>query len=458
MPKGYYNVGPLRTMLSKARTQKVDIAGIWNSEGTYLANGILTGINEALRPRLGIYGCPAVSFGMSNNDDSAVDSVVTYKYGSGGVQYYWHTLGNGSTWTAYKTERTSVNATQLDFFNWNGTEAVVAPNFPGHAPGALAGWACWEIVNVSGRANPIPITDSMTATFWGAEFTTGGGSIAMTFRRADGAYTIVSNFGGSTSYAGTDGTMKKTEATVAADSSRSSWGGMQLIATSLTGKIFNTWMRVSHGTKTNGVAITPFYSRTSMSMYDMYLAVMGFTQLSYEHFFDVLTAHQGSNMNNHCVIFDLYEGSNFYSEGSVDAGAPVPGTANSPLNYVWYVQQIVAQIQGYWINSGRPVTGIAFRVSASHPINHAATEAGVDTYRAALKTGLRFNNQEARVTVMDRKELTPLTGMVAAGDFVDSTHLTYAGYVRTEQECWKPLLGSSWRQGRARSRVVGGSR
>ena len=90
--------------------------------------------------------------------------------------------------------------------------------------------------------------------------------------------------------------------------------------------------------------------------------------------------------------------------------------------------------------------------------DHAATEAGVDTYRAALKTGMRFNNQEARVTVMDRKELTPLTGMVAAGDFVDSTHLTYAGYVRTEQECWKPLLGSSWRQGRARSRVVGGSR
>ena len=47
----HYNANPLRKMIRKAASRRIDIAGIWNSEGTYVSWGWETGLFLALWQR-----------------------------------------------------------------------------------------------------------------------------------------------------------------------------------------------------------------------------------------------------------------------------------------------------------------------------------------------------------------------------------------------------------------------
>jgi len=454
----YYNANPLRKMIRKAASRRIDIAGIWNSEGTYLGHGIETGLFQALWPRFACYGSTAMSFGASNNDDSAVDGVMGPNWGSGGVEYYMRSNGNGTTWTATKAERATPPTPVRDAFDVTALPANSwAPHWPMYTASSLAGWVAWQIERQTARANPIPIEEAITASFWGTEFTTGGGSMAVTVRRGEGAFTIAHNFG-TVSYAGTDGTVKKSEAAIAADSGRAAWGTLQFFAQTLTGDIFATWFRMARTNQTRGFALTPFYSRSSMSIYDMYAALIALPASSWNHLFDVLTNYQGADPADHCLIFDIYEGSNFAGEASVAAGAPQPADADHPDNYVWYLQQIIVHIRGLWALSNRSEDNLVFRVRCSHPINDGPTEAEVETFRAKLRA-LDFTSANYRnVTVCDMKNLKSLAAMVANGDFQDATHMTYGGYTRTEKKAMNALLNTGGGRSRNRGRLLAGVR
>jgi hypothetical protein len=427
------NPRPLEELLAKMRSQRVDIAGVYNSEGTYLGYGIETGLFNALWPQNQLYAAPAMSFAASHTDDTAVDSQIGPNYGQGGVEYYMTSNGNGTTWTAAKAERATAPAAQRAIFDVTSLPASsYAPHFPLHCAAGLAGWVAYQIMNYTTRPNPIDISAALTATFWGSEYTTSGGSMAVVVRRGEGAFTTVHNFG-TVSYAGTDGTTKKSEAAISADSGRASWGNVQFFAQTFTGKLFATWFRMCATNQTTGFAITPFFSRSSMSIYDMHESLVAFPEATWLHFFDVLTTYQGATLADHCAIFDIYEGSNFASESSVNAGAPDLSNASSPANYVWYVQEIVTLIQNYWVTSGRSASNIAFRVRASHPINDPFTESKVDQYRTALRN-MDFSTY-SRVTVCDMRRMRTNAMLMSATDSVDGTHLYFTGYIKTERDC-----------------------
>jgi hypothetical protein len=452
----YYNPAPVRNMLRLASSRRVDIAGIWNSEGTYLGHGIETGLFQALWPRFACYGTPMMSFGASSNDDTAVDSVIGPNWGGGGVEYYMRSNGNGTTWAAIKAERAAAPTPQRDIFDVTGLPASSwGPHYPLSCAAGLAGWVAYETVTQTARANPISIQNAMTVTFWGSEFTTGGGSMAVTVRERS-VFTVAHNFG-TVSYAGTDGVLKKSEASIAANSGRATWAGMQFFAQSLTGKLFTTWFRMSETNKAAGFCLHPLYSRSSMSAYDMYSAIIALPDSSWYHIFDALTAYQGSDLSRHLCLFDINEGANQAGEASVAAGAPQPADADHPDNLVWYMQQIVTHIEGLWELSGRSLSGLAFNLRVTHPINDDTAEAEQATYRAALRS-IDFDTYP-RVTVMDMAEISSRAEMVAAGDYQDATHLKYSGYVRVEGKAWGGLLDSTtWRAGRSRSRPLGSCR
>jgi hypothetical protein len=451
----HYNPKPLRNMLRRAASRRIDIAGIWNSEGTFASWGIESGLFLALWRRYQCYGTSALSFGASQDDDNAVDGHLGPNWSSTTGDQYYRNFGNGTTWTQTKSYRASAPAANRTHFDITTQPAGKwGPHYPLYNGGTITGWVNFENYRYSVRANPIPIEESLTATFWGVEFTTSGGSVVGVFRTNAGV--TVHNFG-TVSYAGTDGLVKKSEATIAADSGRTVNTSMQMHFTTFGTNIFLTWMRMARAAQTSGFAVHPFYCKGSQSIYDMWECLTTLPATSWYHYFNVLTNYQGADVANHCAIFDIYEGSNFAGESSVSGSAPQPGDADHPDNYLWYVQQIVTHIEGLWILSGRSLDNIAFRVRASHPINSGPTEAEVETFREKLRT-MDFAAYP-RVTVCDMKALAPLEEMVAAGDFFDATHLSYTGYVRTEEKAMRDLMqATTWRAGRSRSRPLGSVR
>jgi hypothetical protein len=434
----YYNPKPVRDLLRRAATRRIDIAGIWNSEGGYLGHGIETGLFNALWPRYQCYGLPMMSFGASDNQDNAVEGVIGPNWGGGGVEYYMRSNGNGSTWTATKAERAAAPTPQRDIFDVTGLPANSwGPHFPLYCAAGVTGWVAYETVTQTVRGNPIEIGNALTATFWGTEWTSGGGSMAVTVRKKSSPFTVAHNFG-TVSYAGTDGVVKKSEASIAADSGRSAWDGIQFFAQTLSLKLFASWFRMIETNKTAGFCLHPLYSRSSMSAYDMYSVIIALPDSSWYHIFDVLTAYQGSDLAEHMCLFDINEGANQAGETSAAAGDPQPADADHPDNLVWYMLQIVTHIEGLWESSGRSLSGLAFNLRSTHPINDDTAEAEQVTFRTALRA-IDFDTYP-RVTVMDMAEISSRTEMAAAGDYQDATHLTFSGYTRVERKAWQGVL------------------
>lgn len=452
----YYNPKPVRDLLRLAAIRRIDIAGIWNSEGNYLGHGIENGMFNALWPRFPCYGMPMMSFLPSDpGNDATYDQQIGPNWGSGGVEDYWHQAGDGGTlYTLAYPQRASAPAAVRTCFDVATLSGTWGSQFPLYLSATAAGrWQAQNYNNYTTRRNPINIANALTCTVWSAQFSSGGGSFAAVLRDSDTSPNIINL--GTISCAGLDGGVTKTEGTAAADSARSSWGGLQFFANTFVNKVFASWWRWAETTKTAGFALHPLYSKGSMSAYDMYTAIFALPQNTWNHIFDVMTAYQGADLSQHVAIFDINEGANQAGEGSVAGGAPQPGDSDHPDNLVWYMLQIVAQIQSFWDLSGRSLSNIAFNLRVTHPINDDTAEAEMATYRTALKA-IDFT-ANPRVTVMDMAEIASRAEMVASSDYQDATHLAYSGYLRVERKAWRGLLGdTTWRgRGHGRTRLRG---
>lgn len=431
-----YNKLPLQKILDKAYNQRVDIVGVYNSEGLQGGHGWDTAVQHYFIPFQGIYATAAYSFfeakgigaGVGYWDVSTGSKVVSY-------------LANSNLNTACAGNVTSAPAALLQHMNWSSAPtADVDPVWPLYVTSAQS------LSTPTGlqinESSAIPVADALTFNFWGVNTTTTGGSFKPQIRRANAPYTTLYDWA-TVTYTGTTGTIKKTTYNLASDGSRNypiefrtheGWNPATMV-----GPLFLTYMRAARTNKTNGLALTPLYSYGGRSAYDMYMVLNAFPQTSWDHFFDVLTEYQGATKANHYAIFDLYEGSNQAVETNVAAGAPVQGTPAHVNNYVWYMQQLVAIIEAKWTASGRNVNNIAFRLSCTHPVDVTATESTLNTYRAALKSQLRFGNQEKRVCLVDYSELITLSQMKASSYFSDTIHLTRDGYLMLNLLSWEEI-------------------
>lgn len=462
MPKGHTNAGRLLRFVKLARTRRMDVVGLWNSEGLQAGTGWDTAITAALGvDRFGVYATPAFPW-LEGTAGSGIGT--GYNYASAAASYEYN--ANGTLFTYANPLIGTAATAQLQWLDWSNAPTAAGTK-PLHVPlgDTKTDATGFGIYNIAGgdRNNPIPITDALTFTFWGVNYTSGGSIKPIVRCVGTPDYAEVYNFGVIT-HTGTDGVVRKTSTNVAASAARSSWNGIAFRShegfnpATLIGPMFLTWMRACRTNKLAGIAVTPFYSVGSQSAYDMYEALSTLPIETFEHFFDVLCEYQTGGISQHMAIIDLYEGSNQGVETLISVAAPNQVTADAVENYVWYMRAIVAIFRSAWTTSGRSAANICFRVSCSHPLNNSAPEAKMVTYRAALKAGMDFADTDADVCVLDRAEICSLSKHVNRGDFADTVHLNHAGYLRTERDTWNALLGGSWRQGRARSRVVGGSR
>jgi hypothetical protein len=435
-----YNRSVLKNIVDKASSQRVDIVGIYNSEGLQGGNGWDTAVQESLNPTFGVYGTAVYSFLENKALGAGVgywDSTTTSKV----VQY----IANSGLGTATGGQVTTAAAHLLQHMNWSSApSADVGPVWPLHVTAAQS------LTTPTGlqinESSIIPVNDALTFNFWGVNNDPEtGGSIKPIIRRANAPFTSLYNFP-TIGYLGTAGSIRKTTYNLAAATrnypiefrTHEGWN-----PATMSGPLFLTYMRVARTNTTSGIAMSPFYSMGGRSAYDMYMVLNAFPTTSWNHYFDVLTEYQGVDKAQHTAVFDIYEGSNQTTETNVAAGAPVQGTPAHVNNYVWYMQQLVAIIEAKWTASGRDVNNIAFRMTCSHPVNAPATESPLITYRAALKNQLRFNAEEQRVCLVDYSEITTLGDMVTAGYFSDTIHLTRAGYIALDAMSWSEILAAS---------------
>ena len=452
----YYNPKPLRDMIRRAANRRIDIVGIWNSEGLQSGTGWDTAIQQALGvDRYGVYATGCHSF---CEGDAASGSGVGY-WDTTDYSKTVETIANGTLFTYGNARVTTAPSAQRNALDWSSAPAgSFAPTKPlyiasGDSNNTPTGLSLGASTPPTG---PFPAGDAITWTWWGVNWGGSGGSFQPIIRRSDSPYTQLASLG-TIAYTGTSGTILKSEYAQAADPARTYPSAFRTHSgvnpTSMVGPLFLTYMRACRTNYNRGIAVTPFYSAGGRSAYDMYEALIGVPDLTWEHLFDAATTYQGAEITEHCMVVDIYEGSNQANETSVSAGAPQAGDATHPDNFVWYITQIIAQIQGYWFASGRQVSNLVFRVSVSHPINDSLIEAKCTAYRNALVAGLDFTDTHSNVTVLDRSASSSLSEMLAESDFSDTVHLTDNGYIRTERKAWKQLLATSSRLDRS-ARVI----
>lgn len=438
---GIYNASQLKKVLSRAITHRLDIVGVYNSEGLQLGNGWDTAIQENLNPTYGIYGTAAYSFLENKAIGAGVgywDSTTASKV----VQY----IANGGLGTATGNQVTTAAAYMLQHMDWSAAPlADVGPSWPLHVTAAQA------LSTPTGlqinESSVIPVNEALTFNWWGVNNAVGnGGNLKPIIRRGNAPFTTLYT-SPTLMYEGTEGSIRKETYNLAAATrnypiefrTHEGWN-----PTTMSGPLFLTYMRACRTNKTNGIAMTPFYSMGGRSAYDMYMCLNAFPQTSWNHLFDVVCEYQHAQKSQHHALFDIYEGSNQAVETSVAAGAPVQGTPTHADNFLWYIQQLVSIIETKWVNSGRQLANIAFRVACSHPVKYAPTEAILVTYRNRLKTGLRFNNQEKRVCLVDYADMYTVNQMNSAGYFLsgDDYHLTRAGYIALDASAWTGIANA----------------
>lgn len=443
----YHNPKPLRDMIRRAASRRIDICGIWNSEGLQSDTGFDTAIQQAIGvERYGVYATACHSF---CEGDGASGAGVGY-WDVNNYATVISITGNSTLYTYGDAKVTTAPAAQIAAMDWSSAPAgSFSPSKPLHIASGDSNATPTGLMlgQTSPQSAPIPSTEAITFTWWGVNWGGSGGSFQPVIRRNDSPYTTLTTIG-TVAYTGTDGTITKTESTLAADPARTypvafrTHSGVN--PTTMVGPLFLTYMRACRTNRVGGIAVTPFYSAGGRSAYDMHAALIAFPATSWYHLFDALTTYQGADVTQHCVIFDIYEGSNQATETGVSGSAPQPGDADHPDNFVWYIQQIVTHIQGLWELSGRTASNLVFRVSCSHPLNSEATEAECAAYRAALVAQMPASTYP-NVTILDRAAVASLPEMIAVGDFSDTIHLTDAGYIRTERKAWNALLDTTSR-------------
>lgn len=439
MPKAQ-NKAHLRSLLKKAETRRIDIVGIHNSEGLQGGHGFDTAIQENLGiGRYGIYGSAVHAL----FEGKGVGSGVGYWDATNATKQVSH-LSNSGLNTLYKDQVTTAPASQLQYMNWSSAPtADVNPLWPLHVP---TGSSTNQHIGLKiGSNSPVPSQEQLDFVFWGVNWGASGGSFTPNLRRGESPFNNIADLPTQT-YNGTNGTLKTTSYTLAANPARTGTSiefrtvkfGFPTTPVTMFGPLFMTYIRAMRTAKTNGIAMSALYSFGGRSAYDMYMCLSAWPTASWYHFFDALTYNQSvEDPADHVAIFDIYEGSNQAQESGIAAGVPVAGDADHPLNYSWYLRQIVNMIDMHWENSGRNPENIGFRVSCSHPLNDVGLESEMYSYRTALAA--EFANDE-RVCVVDYSQLTTVAEMISEGDFADTIHLTRDGYVRIDNLAWQEIL------------------
>lgn len=373
-PSMHRNLSIVRSFLANAASNRIDIAGVWDSNGMKDGAGWDDAMEYAVR-QLGYQSYATPLFGAGEN------SVVTGTTGAtglgAGVGYgTTASYGGDSASTDYVSYKANSNmstvyvdpvfsyrngsaAPPADLLQWMDTTACgnwapLAPLFKPLATDTVKWWSNPVGMRLGGgTANPIDTTAALRAEVWIGQPSSGTTSSDATESRWLKSTSIgggLSNIAVNPVIAlrtdlGPTGTMVRQTHDKAADATHVDLEWRTPVGGTGAGTWwFKTYFRVFNTTRTNGIAVTPLYAAGSQSTYDMANGLINFPDKSFQHFFEALTYNQPTTRR---VMFHVCIGPNDLSETDKLAGAPA-GTGSSVDVVKYNVQQIISRIKAGW--------------------------------------------------------------------------------------------------------------
>lgn len=372
------NISLASQLLKLAGTRRIDVVGIWDSNGTFGGYGWDHGIMQAMITRgYQMYATPLYSLGEGAATDgtNAAQGNGHGIYGGSDANRISH-RSNSSLTTAMNTAtclRMQATVPHADLIkHWDMRSAGnYAPCNYVYAPTGTA-WNASQAVGIAiygGANNPLDATGELRADLWLGEFPSGTtGSVQ--YRWIDNGAGVGSTGSTNSAGAGAGYAMRKVSHTLASGARagtvefRCPMGG--------GGQWFGTFCRAVNTGRTKGCSVSGLYSCGSQSTYDMANALIGMPNDSLQHYLDCVTDSQTGTKK---ALVWVAIGPNDTSETNKLAGAPA-GLGSDAAVVKYNVEQIVSRIVTAWEGMGRNKTDLVVLLTTHPPQQSGNTSMG----------------------------------------------------------------------------------
>lgn len=371
-------------MLALARFRRIDIVGIWDSNGTFGGDGWDHGIAQAMIDNgCRMYATPLYALGEgSATDGSTAAQGNGHGYGSGSDTDRIQHKSNSTLTTAMNTatclrmQATLPHADLLKYWNMRNA-GNYAPLDYVYAPTGTA-WNASQSVGFmlyGGAANPIDTTAELRADVWLGEFPSGTNGWVQ-YRWIDNGAGVGSTGGTNSAGTGAGYAMRKVSHTLTAGARA---GAVEFrIPMASDGQWFGTFCRAVNVGRSDGFSISALYSCGSQSTHDMAFAMLGMPDESLAHFFDAVT---DSQVGTKKALVWVAIGPNDTSETNKLVGAPA-GLGSDPAVVKYNVEQIVSRLTSIWTGMGRAARDLVILLTTHPPRESGNTTMG--PYQAKL--------------------------------------------------------------------------
>lgn len=358
------NGDAVRPFFDLAKTMRVDMVGIGDSNQLQRSNGWDEGWHKALERRYGIYATGVVSFGEASGGGA----------GSGFGYESMPSIVNGGF--AYNGAPASADAYLNSF-----SSGLVPLNYLYVPSGQSV--ATRSIVGFLLRDNSqLPLNGPLRFHFsYGLFSGSGAGSFQPFMRYESHPFDTVFTGPVVTTRTGDASAFRVATGSISLTASAARTRGFSLrpapMSGGVVGPFIGYYVRCESQTRQTGAAMNTLYARGSQSLRDVAAALQASSDQTLSLFFSSVRATQGETK---AVLIRINSGLNDRSETEASiARGFLPGS--SAAAYEDNLQFIISKIRGTWAQNGWPADELYFLLTPSHPVAEP-DENGLRGYRS----------------------------------------------------------------------------
>jgi hypothetical protein len=426
------NVDAVRPFYEAARTQRVDIVGIGDSNQIYRGSGWDEGWHVALGERFNSYATGVVSVGDN------------YGRGSGAGYEYEAMASIGQPAFLYADAPAGVE------LHLNNPPSALMPLSYVYVEPGVAYTAAGPFGMVVRGESSLDVSAALRWTLWYAKFAGNGsgGTFTPTVRLEIPPFTTLARSQTVLTWAGTGAefSVGSVQLQLPADPARSGALSFRPVAQgeSATGPFAGYYMRVENPARATGTAVSVLYALGSQSLRDMAGALAASSDETLTLYFSAVRAGQGDRKR---VLVRISSGLNDRAEpdASIVQGI-VPGS--SPAAYEDNLRYIMLRLTLLWQRNSWDAEELYFVLAPSHPVSDEDDPLLIAYRERADALALTW----PRTASVRLDRLTNSGEMLASGWYQsggsDRNHLTRDAYValasRELLECVRPSCTSDF--------------
>jgi lysophospholipase L1-like esterase len=395
----------LWSFFDAARTQRVDVVGLGDSNQAFGGHGWDAGWHEALSDEFGLYATALLAVGEN--------------FGNG--------AGLGDGYQGFSTASTGQ-------FAYSGApaalDALLSPsvamqplNYVYRASGGAGATINWGMTLDFG--GPINVNAALRYHLTYGVFDTGSGFFQPAARRGSPPFdqfvagSVVSTFGGALMPASLTLDLPAGTRNAPVVFRPTPWG------VNVVGPFLAYYQRVEQVSRTSGAAFSTLYAWGGQSARDMALGVLSADPLYVALFVSQIRNVQGPGGK---ILFRINTGLNDRNEALISLGTNPTLPGNSAAAFADNLKAVVERLRGAWVSQGGASEDVYFLITVSHAVSEPDDALLVAYREAAAQVALGTINGAA----VDLSKLASADEMLANNWYqsngFDRNHLTSSGF------------------------------